>query len=184
MIMQRRTTWGALMMAGVLAGSGCITHRTLAVPLTTNEIAKLRDDLDGRTVDVDYLAGPVRKLETGEAAFVSQRTSGVARLDPPGQALLLRLDNGSGAVIPLRQTRLITDDQNLRWLGIGALAGLGTGLALVAVTFRGEEGQCPECLAFSRVVIPIGATLLGTFIGGLIGGHKSVQWRLTTAPTP
>lgn len=169
----------------MVLGSGCYTSRSLSVPLSLDAAADLRRSLDGRTVEVEHIVDARKRIDDGRVEYDPNRISGIVRLDPPGQALLLRLDNGKGATIPLAQTRLITDDQTLKWMGIGTLAGLGSGLATSLVIYATKnEDECPACSVFSALLAPVIGTAVGLFVGGLVGSHKSAQWRVTTAPQP
>jgi hypothetical protein len=176
----------AFMTAGTVAVAGCgpIMHQNLRFPLNADEITTLRTNLDGRTVDVDHLSGPLRTLESGRAVYAVQRTSGTVRLAAPGQSLLIRVDDGHDTVIPLSNTRLITDDQRFRWIGIGALSGLASGIGFCVLASRGgkeSEGDCPECVVLAYVLVPVLGTLIGALVGAPVGRHKSAQWRLTNA---
>jgi hypothetical protein len=169
----------------MVLGSGCYTSRALSVPLSLEAASDLRRSLDGRNVEVEHIVDARKRLENGRLDYDPKRISGVVRLDPPGQALLLRLDDGRGANIPLAQTRLITDDQTLKWMGIGTLAGLGGGLATsLALYATKNEDECAACSVFAALAAPIIGTAIGLFVGGLVGSHKSAQWRVTTAVQP
>lgn len=159
-----RSRFAALLVAGLLA-SGCVSTQPAAL-----------DTPDGRAlVNVRASHSPARVYVDGE---------------PVHYAVDLRIDaveatwrdrfTGAMSSAPTERVRAVTfwggGESVLRGAGIGALAGLGLGVATI-VAASDCDGFCPRPVPlFAITVLP------GALVGGTVGGF---QWtRMDRLPAP